>query len=104
MSTLTLRPTVVLDTAPPPIQRMRDVLAHVAASGRFCVPGMPDELVILSVSECQMGVESKGFTNPACRQQFVWTVQELLGPLFHVFLDGKDTPREQFTLRRKGGP
>ena len=103
MSTLTCGPDVTIDSAPPPIQRMRDVLVHIAAGGRFCVPGMPDELVVLSTSERTLAVESRGFANTACRQQFVWELKSRLGPLFDVFLEGQGTPREQFTLRRKGG-
>jgi hypothetical protein len=103
MSTL-VHPGVEFKAVPPPIVRMRDVLAAVATGGRPVVPGLPDQLVILSVSERTMGVESRGFANVACRQQFVWEVKERLGPLFDVFLEGENTPREQFVLRRKVGP
>ena len=102
MSTVTYPSRVT--PVPPPIQRMREVVAHIASSGRFCVPGMPDALTVLSESEREMAVDSRGFANAACRQQFVWESRSRLGPLFDVFLEGEGTPREQFTLRRKGGP
>lgn len=50
MSTLTY-PSVVTQAVSPPIQRIREVLAHIAASGRTCVPGLPEQIVVLSASD-----------------------------------------------------
>jgi hypothetical protein len=104
MSALTVKDGVSFKAFTTPLLRILGALEMIASQGRTLVPGLPDELVIMAVSESGLGLDSRSFANVACRQQFVWELKARLGPLFDVFLDGEGTPQERFTARRKAQP